>query len=136
MLNSVAKLSINSGKSSTIDRYSPPFVRKGVQASIEDPFTTTSRSSTQVTPTGPKSKGRAAKSDNWRSGSSSGSSVGRSSSPSPSRFLVAKRGKEVFFKEYESESDAVDFLEKLQVGVSAAASQSVFPPSCSVFVAK
>ena len=135
-MNSVAKLSINNGKSSSVKHYSPPFVRKGVQASAEDPFTTTPRTSTQLTPTGPKSKGRAAKSDNWRSGSSSGSSVGRSSSPSPSRYLITKRGKDIFLKKYETEDDVVEFYDKVDVDVSAAASQSVFPPSCSVFVAK
>jgi len=136
LLNSVAKLSLNDGKS-TVERYSPPFVRKGVQASIEDPFTTASYGSTQVTPTGPKSKGRAINSENWRSGSSSGSSAGQSS-PSPSRYLVSKRGKDVYLKKYESENDLVDFFEKISLSAtsSAEAAQSLYPPACCVFVAK
>lgn len=134
LLSSVAKLSINDGQSSKIERYSPPFVRKGAQASIEDPFTTTARSSTQVTPTGPKSKGRAATSDNWRSGSSSPSSAGRSSpSPSsPSRYLLGKRGKDIFVKSYETEADVHEFIET----ITADEAQSLFPPACCVFVAK
>jgi hypothetical protein len=135
LLGSVAKLAINDGNSSIVERYSPPFVRKGVQASVEDPFATTSRGSPQVTPTGPKSKGRAAKSDNWRSGSSSGSSAGRSS-PSPSRYLVSKRGLDIFVKKYESEDDQTEFYQQVAVAADASRAQSLFPPACCVFVAK
>jgi hypothetical protein len=117
----------------TFCSYSPPFIRKGAQSSVEDPFTSTSpcRSSGQVTPTGPKSKGRAAKSDNWRSGSSSGSSAGRSS-PSPSRVLIAKRGTTLFVKQYNSEEDTATFYQT----VTAEDAQGLFPPACCVFVAK
>jgi len=113
--------------------YSPPFVRKGAQSSVEDPFTSASprRGSDKVTPTGPKTKGRAAESDNWRSGSSSGSSAGRSS-PSPSRYLVGKQGTTLFVKKYESEDDAASFYQT----VTAEDAQALFPPACCVFVAK
>lgn len=103
----------------------------------DDPFTSTSPrrgtfGSGQITPTGPKSKGRAGKSDNWRSGSSSGSSNGRSS-PSPSRFLVGKRGSTLFLKQYNTEAD----LAMVQDAVASDDDPSSnMPPSACVFVAK
>lgn len=114
--------------------YTPPFVRvfKGADGTPEDPFTTKSRhGSAQATPTGPKSKGRAAMSNDWRSGSSSGSSSGKSPS-SPTRYLVGKRGTTLFIKEYENERDIADFYKV----VTPEASQAVFPPASCVFVAK
>jgi hypothetical protein len=70
-------------------------------------------------------------SDNWRSGSSSGSSPGKSSS-SPTQYLVGKRGTTIFIKEYENENDIADFYKV----VTPEASQAVFPPASCVFVAK
>ncbi len=113
--------------------YSPPFVRKGTQSSVEDPFTSTSsrHGSGQVTATGIKSKSPLAKSDNWRSDSSSSSSAGRSS-PRLSHYLVAKRGTTLFVKPYNSEDDAATFYQT----VTAEDAQGLFPPACCVFVAK
>ncbi|KAH7386150.1 hypothetical protein BKA64DRAFT_725872 [Cadophora sp. MPI-SDFR-AT-0126] len=130
-MSKLSKLSINDGKVAA--RYSPPFVRNGSQCKVEDPFTSPQHRLSQRTPTGPKSKGRSSKSDNWRSGSSSGSGSG-CTSPSAARIIgSAQNGHGVFIQEYSSEDG--DLKTNEQVLIKSEDAQAIFPPSSCVFVA-
>ncbi|PBP17134.1 RNA recognition domain-containing protein [Diplocarpon rosae] len=114
--------------------YSPPFIRKSTQSKDDDPFTASpvsQRRSAQRTPTGPKSKGRSAKSDNWRSGSSSGSDTG-TLSPSAAYILRgAQTSRGALDQDYMS--DGLSTNESLIIKSEDA--QAIFPPSSCVFVA-
>lgn len=117
-------------------RYSPPFVRNGDQIKAEDPFTSPipQHRSGQRTPTGPKAKGRSAKSDNWRSGSSSGSESGLHS-PSTAQMLRSTQiGRGVFVQEYMSADR--ELITNEPVIIKSEDAQGIFPPSSCVFVAK
>ncbi|KAH6714345.1 hypothetical protein BKA61DRAFT_673641 [Leptodontidium sp. MPI-SDFR-AT-0119] len=131
LLSKLSKLFVNDGKATS--RYSPPFVRNGSQSKVEDPFTSPQHRSGQRTPIGPKPKGRSPISDNWRSGSSSGSGSGRTS-PAAARIISsAQSGHGVFVQEYSSEDGELTTNE--QVLIKPEDAQAIFPPSSCVFVA-
>ncbi|KAI0995772.1 hypothetical protein K3495_g12408 [Podosphaera aphanis] len=136
LLNKLGKLKIHDSKSKSIEHYSPPFVRNGVNS--DDPFTATGsppQSSNQHTPTG-KSIGRASKSDNWRSDSSSSDPVSHSGSPLGIKSIRdAQRGsqRELFVQEFDSESSDVPSPGTMLVHSQDA--QAIYPPSSCVFVA-
>ncbi|KAE8440775.1 hypothetical protein EG329_006592 [Mollisiaceae sp. DMI_Dod_QoI] len=141
-LTKLAKLSLKDVKDvkdeskADVARYSPPFVRNGSQGRADDPFTspvTQRHGSAQRTPTGPKFMNRAAKSDNWRSGSSSGSDSGPSSPTADKALRSAQGGRGVFVCEYASENAGLRTFES--VSIKAEDAQAYYPPSSCVFVA-
>ncbi|KAF8849702.1 hypothetical protein BDZ45DRAFT_718148 [Acephala macrosclerotiorum] len=136
-LAKIAKLTIKTDadyKNVKTKLYSPPFVRNGSQGRAEDPFTspvTQRHGSAQRTPTDPKFMNRAVKSDNWRSGSSSGSGSNPSSPSADKALRSAQRGR-VFVSEYGSKHSK---SKSLETPIKAEDAQAVFPPSSCVFVA-
>lgn len=127
--------------------YRPPFVLKGNQALDDDPFSSPTRrlgsqgaDSNQRTPTGPRAK-RAAVKENWRTDSSSDSDAEVSSPTRDKAERSTKRGnkspgpnRSLFVQEYVSESPESECAAYGAINIDNA--QSVFPPSCCVFVAK
>ncbi|KAF4635113.1 hypothetical protein G7Y89_g2980 [Cudoniella acicularis] len=136
----VTKAKTAKGFSPGIDRYRPPFVLKGTQALSDDPFQSPhhrgsqNQGTDQRTPTGPNAK-RGHMSENWRSGSSSGSDLDFS----PSRDKAERSAKRA-----EKKSPGTNSLFGRDRGsdnstgfhaIKDEDSQSIFPPSCCVFVA-
>lgn len=116
--------------------YSPPFVRNGVQGRIDDPFTSPHRhASAQRTPTGPKFMNRAVISDNWRSGSSSGSPSDSSSPAAEKALRSAQSGRSVTVRDYGAENVQLQTSEQV-IPIKAEDAQAHYPPSSCVFVAK
>ncbi|CAG8977842.1 hypothetical protein HYALB_00011648 [Hymenoscyphus albidus] len=134
------------GYSPSSDRYRPPFVLKGNQALDDDPFSSPTRrvgsqaaESNQRTPTGPRTKHGAAKED-WRTASNSDSDAEISSPTRDKAERSTKRGNKspgpkssLVIQEYVSESPGSECAAYGTINTENA--QSVFPPSCCVFVA-
>ncbi|KAI6709634.1 hypothetical protein JHW43_007817 [Diplocarpon mali] len=122
LLKKLSKLAVNDGN--------------GVERKDDDPFTISPVSqhrSAQRTPTGPKSKGRSAKSDNWRSGSSSSSDTGTVSPSATYVLLSAQTSRVVLDQEYMP--DDLELVTPDSVVIKSEDAQSIFPPSSCVFVA-
>ncbi|KAJ5040422.1 uncharacterized protein L3040_006078 [Drepanopeziza brunnea f. sp. 'multigermtubi'] len=142
VLSKISKLTVKDGKS--VERYSPPFVRKSSQGNEDDPFTYSATYSTprsqrlsHHSPTDPRYQGRSTKSGNWRAGSSSSSSEASTLSPS---VAYQRRGVESVSRLAAAQKNVPDNRESRTTATEAVViksedAQAIFPPSSCVFVA-